>query len=113
MTTNIEVLKKQIVERLQPLEPESIILFGSHAWGKPDDESDIDLYVVTKDEFIPQDFEQKMAVKLRISSALRDLKRIYDFDLLVHTKAMNQKFVQRNSSFARKICSEGVRLYGQ
>ena len=30
---DIEVLKKEIVERLKPLEPDKIILFGSYAYG--------------------------------------------------------------------------------
>ena len=32
---NIELLKKEIVKRLRPVDPESVILFGSHAYGKP------------------------------------------------------------------------------
>lgn len=38
-------LKKQIVENYQP---EKIILFGSLAWGKVNEDSDIDLFIVKK-----------------------------------------------------------------
>ena len=43
---DIEVLKHEIVERLKPLNPNKIILFGSYAYGTPNDSSDIDLFLV-------------------------------------------------------------------
>jgi len=36
----------QIVERIKQEKPEKIILFGSYAYGNPDKESDIDLFVI-------------------------------------------------------------------
>ena len=60
---NIEMLKAQIVELLKPLEPEKVILFGSYAWGLPTEDSDLDVYVVTNDNFIPQNFREKTAVE--------------------------------------------------
>jgi len=38
---DIETLKAEIIERLKPLKPEKIILFGSYAYGTPAEESDI------------------------------------------------------------------------
>ncbi|MCX6052664.1 MAG: nucleotidyltransferase domain-containing protein [Campylobacterales bacterium] len=43
---DIEVLKHEIVERLKPLNPDRIILFGSYAYGTPNEGSDIDLFLV-------------------------------------------------------------------
>ena len=43
---DIEVLKHEIVERLKPLNPDKIILFGSYAYGTPNEDSDIDLFLV-------------------------------------------------------------------
>lgn len=37
---------KSLLEKLRPLDPEKIILFGSYAKGKPDPDSDIDLLIV-------------------------------------------------------------------
>ena len=56
---DIESLKAQIAARLAPLEPQKVILFGSYAYGTPDENSDIDLYVVTKDDFVPQNWKEK------------------------------------------------------
>jgi predicted nucleotidyltransferase len=43
---DIEELKPPIVERLKPLNPDKIILFGSFAYGTPTEESDIDLFLL-------------------------------------------------------------------
>ena len=56
----IERLKQKIVERLKPLKPEKIILFGSYAYGKPSVDSDIDLFLI-KDE----DIEVEALMRLR------------------------------------------------
>ena len=104
---DIEVLKHEIVERLKPLNPDKIILFGSYAYGTPNEDSDIDLYVVTKDDFIPQSFREKSILTKTISRAIRELRRTYAIDLIVHTKAMHHKFKNINSSFARELLSKG------
>ena len=39
-------LKSEIVKKLLPLQPRKIILFGSYAYGTPDDTSDIDICIV-------------------------------------------------------------------
>ena len=109
---DIDELKPQIIERLMPLSPDKIILFGSYAYGTPTEESDIDLYVVTSDENIPSSWREKMDIKLKVSHALKDLKEKYDFDLIVHTKAMNQKFYKMGSLFSKEIFKNGNILYG-
>ena len=47
--TDIEKLKPLIIERLKPLNPDKIILFGSYAYGKPNKDSDIDLFLLKDD----------------------------------------------------------------
>jgi len=49
----LDGVKREIVKWLRPLNPDKVILFGSYAWGKPSKNSDIDLYIVTKDDFLP------------------------------------------------------------
>ena len=46
---DIEKLKKQIVEDLKPLNPKKIILFGSYAYGEPNKNSDIDIFILKDD----------------------------------------------------------------
>ena len=46
---DIEKLKPLIIERLKPLNPNKIILFGSYAYGTPNEDSDIDLFLLKDD----------------------------------------------------------------
>ena len=46
---DIDILKDEIIQRLKPLSPNKIILFGSYAYGTPNDESDIDLFLLKDD----------------------------------------------------------------
>ena len=104
---DIEQVKKEIIELLKPLDLERVILFGSYAYGTPNEESDIDLYVVTKDEFVPQSFREKSAVHLKISRAMRDILQRYPTDLITHTKAMHTQFKEINSTFSQEIMTKG------
>jgi predicted nucleotidyltransferase len=104
-------MKNRVLEKLKIVDPSKVIIFGSHAYGKPDVNSDIDLLVVTSDEFMPKSFSDKMAVYLRVAEALTDIEKDVPIDLIVHTKAMHAKFITMDGMFARKIISQGDILY--
>lgn len=110
---NIETAKEEILKRLRPLDPEKIILFGSYAWGTPSDDSDIDLYVVTKDEFIPHTYAVKREIVRKVSNQIRDIREKIGVDLLVHTKMMSDKFFMMKSSFSKEIFEKGIVIYGK
>ena len=105
---DLERLKKEIRRRLAPLRPKKVILFGSYAHGTQRSDSDIDLYVVTEDDFIPETFEQKNAIYLKVARAIRDLRKEVAIDLIVHTKKMYEQASQR--SFVRDEIARGVEL---
>lgn len=106
-----EDLTRQLIEKLKTTDPCKIILFGSHAYGKPNPESDVDLLVVTEDDFIPKDFSEKNAIYLRVSNSITEIEKMIPIDLIVHTKAMHRKFIQLRSMFSRKIVADGKVLY--
>jgi predicted nucleotidyltransferase len=106
-----ENLKNQIVQNLKVIDPDQVILFGSHAWGDPTGESDIDLYVVTKDDFIPVNWRQKNLIYLKVAKSLENIMRSHPTDLIVHTRRMHRRFMELNSSFSREIRSKGLKLY--
>ena len=110
---DIEELKREIVERLRPLDPERVILFGSYASGNPTEDSDIDLYVVTKDDFVPANYREKRDLVRKVSRAILDLRQRYPIDLIVHTRKMSEMFFQQGGSFAREIREGGIVWYGQ
>jgi len=104
------LIKKQIVEKLMPLSPEKIIVFGSYAYGEPNDDSDLDLYVVTKDDFTPKSWKENNTLYLSVSKQLRDLRKKIPIDLIVHTKQMHKKLKQLDSNFYRNSIQRGVEL---
>ena len=104
---DIENIQKEIIKRLEPFNLEKIILFGSYAYGTPHKDSDIDLYIVTNDEFTPQSYKEKRALVWKVSQTILDIRKKYAIDLLVHTKEMHQKFVELQSSFATEILERG------
>jgi len=108
---DIEKVKQEIIQKLLPLDPYKVILFGSYAYGEPNEDSDIDLYIVTKDDFIPQSYRENADVYLNISKALREIIREYPSDLITHTMKMHEKFLEQNGSFCRTIMNKGVVLY--
>ena len=104
---NIAQFKQDIIDRLKPLNLQKVILFGSYAYGTPTEDSDIDLYIVTNDDFIPGSWREKMDVVKKVSKHLREFHQNVAIDLIVHTKAMNDRFVKLNSSFSREIYQKG------
>ncbi len=100
-----------IIEKLKPTDPEKIILFGSYAYGEPSPESDLDIMVVTGDDMIPSSFSEKSLIYLRISKAIAELKKEFPIDLIVHTKAMHRKFIEKDSLFSRELLTKGKVIY--
>ncbi len=90
---DIEVLKHEIVERLKPLSPDKIILFGSYAYGTPNENSDIDLFLVKDTEDRNYDVTAKMK--------LLDLIRKYHigFDILI----ASNNFLQSREDYFYKV----------
>jgi len=105
-----EQIQKEIVENLRPLNPQRVILFGSYAYGTPNPDSDIDLYIVTKEDFIPLNFEENFQIKKRVYLALNKFRKKYASDIIVHTIPVHQKFVELGSSFSKEIMQKGIIL---
>lgn len=100
-----------IIEKLKGTNPEKIILFGSYAYGEPEDNSDLDILVITGDEIMPSNFSERSMIYLRISKAISEIKREFPVDLIVHTKPMHRRFIENNSLFARELLEKGKVLY--
>ena len=100
-----------ILENLQNLNLYKVILFGSFAYGKPDKDSDVDLIVVTKDEYFPKSYKEKSDLYLKVSNALTDIGGRIPIDLIVYTKSMYIQFIQVGSLFSKEILQNGVILY--
>jgi predicted nucleotidyltransferase len=86
---------------------EAIYLFGSHAYGTPHKDSDLDLYVVFKDELPMRELDAIFAIRTAIAP-------IQNMPLDVLGLKLN-RFLDRKiyATLERKIAREGVKLYGQ
>ncbi|MFZ2967795.1 MAG: nucleotidyltransferase domain-containing protein [Sulfuricurvum sp.] len=105
-----EELKNAIVHQLTPLNLEKVVLFGSYAYGHPNEHSDIDLYVVTSDEYMPKNWREKSMIFLPIIKTLDEIQKNIPIDLIAHTKPMYQKFVKLDGMLSRKILRDGIAL---
>jgi uncharacterized protein len=99
-------LLSQVTQKLvASLQPEKIFLFGSYAYGEPNDDSDIDLLVI-----IPQSNEPSYRRARQAHKALRGIG--ISKDILVMTRAeVDRKASLPNSLVAQVLC-QGKVLYG-
>ncbi len=101
MMANQEILD-EITKRLAlEFQPEQIILFGSHAWGTPTKDSDLDLLVIVKDSPLKP---TRRAIK-----AHRCLKGLgVAKDILVRTTDEANRARNIPSSLLKKIVEKGA-----
>lgn len=105
-----ETIRNEIIDFLRPIDPEKVILFGSYAYGTPNADSDIDLYIVTKENIIPKTFEENFQIKKRVYQALGQFRKKYASDIIVHTIPVHKKFLALESSFSKEIMQKGIVL---
>ena len=87
---DIEKIKFDIIERLKPLNPDKIILFGSYAYGTPNEDSDIDLFLL-KDNL---SLDDTRVYSRKARKSIRDLIYKYKigFDILsAPTQYINER----------------------
>ncbi len=84
---------------------ERIYLFGSYAYGKPNDDSDLDFFIV-----IPDDGIKPLDAIRQARLALIPLNRKAPVDILADFQS---RFEERRklNTLERKIANEGVLLY--
>jgi len=102
---DIELLKQTIVEKLKPLNPEKIILFGSYAYGTPTEDSDLDICVI-KNGMI-----SRIEEKRKIRAALKSIKM--PKDILVESEGYFLSHSDENwiNTALYDIRNKGVILY--
>ncbi len=94
------------VERLKAeFQPEEIYLFGSHAWGNPHEDSDVDLLVV-----VPHSEETPIRRSQRAHRCLRGLQM--PKDVLVETQQEIDRVRSLKTSLENDILNCGRKLYG-
>jgi predicted nucleotidyltransferase len=85
---------------------EQIYLFGSYAYGKPHEYSDLDLYVVLKDEVLMRDLDAGLQISLAIAR-----KKSMPVDIIAKKK---KDFLMRldDMTLERIVNRDGILIYG-
>ncbi len=96
----------EIIKRLtQEFKPEKIILFGSHAWGTPHADSDVDLLIIVSSANLPP--------TRRASKAYRCLQGLkIPTEIIVSTRSELERYRSVPSSLTRQILERGKVVYG-
>ncbi len=97
----IEIAKKKLIEAYAPQE---LYLFGSFAWGTPDEQSDLDMLVV-----VDKSDEKPYKRAIKGIEALTGFKIAKD--IIVYTREEFEELAGNVSTLCYKIKMEGVKLY--
>jgi len=101
-TTSYRAIKQLTEQIVRDFQPRKIILFGSHAYGKPAWDSDVDLLVVMPFKGRPN--KQAVKIRSRIDTALA-------LDLLVRTPHQISQRLAMGDTFMRDILERGKVVY--
>jgi predicted nucleotidyltransferase len=88
-----DIVDKIVNTLAEKYEPDQIILFGSQAYGSPDQASDIDLLIIKDSKATPY----QRAIQVR--RLLRDPERLIPVDFLIITLTELQERLQIGLSF--------------
>ena len=100
----------QIVGNLRIINPEKIILFGSHAYGLPHNESDIDLLII-------KDIQESEVRPLRIKTKKilwnSFKERHLSFDVVVDSEQRVKQRISMGDLYYSEIYNKGKLIYAQ
>ena len=92
-----------IINRLKTYNPQKVVLFGSHAWGRPTKSSDVDLLVI-KESGKPKHHRITEVERLLYPAP-------FPVDVLVYTSSELQKRLKLGDLLFTRIMKEGKVLY--
>ena len=100
-----EEFLKEVVKRIvSAVDPEKIILFGSHAYGKPKKGSDLDLLVVVKESSLPR-YRRSVPIYKALAGIL------IPKDILVYTEKEIEEWSNVPLAFITTIIRKGKVIY--
>ena len=97
-----------IVDSIKEEAPEKIILFGSYAYGTPDNESDIDLLII-KDISPSKIRDYKLNIKLKLWELTK--KWNIPVDIIVDNQQRIDQRINDGDLFYKEILTKGNVLY--
>jgi predicted nucleotidyltransferase len=101
----------QLLEALKPSDPYRIILFGSHAKGTANENSDIDMVVILDNNDVSKNYEERLQKKLYINRLVRTINYKIPLDILVYSKEEYKIVKNCGNYFIDEIEKTGKILY--
>jgi predicted nucleotidyltransferase len=95
----IQAFVDQVVRRFRPAK---VILFGSYAWGRPTEDSDVDLMLIMPH----RGPSARTATQIRLACP-----RAFPMDLIVRTPAEVRRRIRMGDQLLRQVTSNGVVLH--
>jgi len=99
---NQKEIKKITDQIVRKYKPEKIILFGSYAWGKPTEDSDVDLFIVKNTENDPL---------RRCYEVRKATDSLFPFDVLVFNPKEIKERLEMDDFFLKEIINRGKIIY--
>lgn len=103
LTNQINELVQQISNKISTQE---IILFGSYAYGEPNDYSDIDLCIITN-----QNNKRKLELIRDVREAIAPIAEL-PVDILIYNENEFNDRASLRTTMEYKIRHEGIKIYG-
>jgi predicted nucleotidyltransferase len=103
-----DIIKKIVDTLIKEYHPDKIILFGSHAYGKPTEDSDVDLLIIKEiDE--KRRIDRIVEVRRLVHNSLKGIG--IPFSPIVLTKEELCKRLEMGDDFIEEITTKGKVLY--
>ena len=100
-------LKPYLQVLLEKFQPQEVILFGSYAYGKPTEHSDVDLLIIKPLEQSP--VREAIAIR-KAWHPVRDTVGALPFNLIVITPEDHQHRLSHSAGFYDDIVERGLRV---
>lgn len=100
-----QLIDRMVTKLRQEYGPDRVILFGSHAYGEPRPDSDIDLLIIKDTEAAPLDRWSE------VRRILSDPDRTVGLEVLVLTPAELARRIDAGDQFIEEIVSRGRVLH--
>ena len=99
---NQKKLDKVVKLIVKKFKPKKIILFGSYAWGEPNKDSDVDLFII-------KETDNTRRTAMNIDGSI--FPRPFPIDLIVYRPQDVKRRIKMNDFFIKNITNKGQILY--
>lgn len=97
-----KLIKSTVTEAAKKILPEKVILFGSYAYGKPNQDSDVDLLFIKKTNL------SRMERHVFVNTYL---EHFMPMDILIKTPSEVQKRLKMGDPFYKEIIKKGEVIF--